>query len=70
MERTLCTQHAEASLNTRLSNHRNYIKISHPKNRLACKHFQEENNKNFTKHPKLTIIDKLTNTIISAKTLN
>lgn len=69
MERTLCTQQAEASFNTRLSNHRNDIKISHPKNRLACKHFQEKN-KNFTKHPKLVIIDKLTNTIISAKTLN
>ena len=48
-------------LSIRLNNHRNNVKNPHPKTILACKHFQEKNH-NFNKHPKFSIIDKLTNT--------
>ena len=63
MECILCNKQyvgkAETSFNIRLNNHRKDVKNIGAK--MACKHFLQENH-NFNKHAKFTIIDQLTNT--------
>ena len=56
----------EVSFNIRLNDHRKDVKKVDPI--MACKHFQQENH-NFNKHVKFTIIDLLTNTSKSKETL-
>ena len=56
---------AELSFN-RLHNHRKDVKTVDAI--MACKHFQQENH-NFNKYAKFTIIDQLTNTSKSKETL-
>ena len=70
MECILCNKQyvgkAETSFNIKLNNHREDMKKVDAI--MACKHFQQESH-NFNKHAKFTIIDQLTNTSKSNKTL-
>ena len=71
MECILCNKQyvgkAETSFNIRLNNHRKDMKNIDAN--MACKHFQQENH-NFNKHAKFTIIDQLTNTSKFKETLS
>ena len=71
MECILCNKQyvgkAETSFNIRLNNHRKDVKNIDAK--MACKHFLQENH-NFNKHAKFTIIDQLTNTSKFKETLS
>ena len=56
----------ETRFNIRLNNHRNNVKKANTI--MACKYFQQENH-NFNKHAKFTIIVQLTNNFKSKQTL-